>query len=87
LTEAGQWLRDDHPQGIRAGTDLEGAVGHADMSVVELLHTVRTGEPAFPRHFGRGFWEDLTEHPNPAENEASTGSPTSPAKPVSLSAR
>ncbi|GAA1015327.1 methyltransferase [Acrocarpospora pleiomorpha] len=63
LTDAGQWLRDDHPEGIRAWIDLEGAVGHADMSVVELLHTVRTGEPAFPRHFGRGFWEDLAEHP------------------------
>jgi 2,7-dihydroxy-5-methyl-1-naphthoate 7-O-methyltransferase len=64
LTDAGQWLRDDHPQGIRAWIDLEGAVGHADMSVVELLHTVRTGAPAFPRHFGRGFWEDLAEHPD-----------------------
>jgi 2,7-dihydroxy-5-methyl-1-naphthoate 7-O-methyltransferase len=66
LTEAGQWLRDDHPQGIRAWIDLEGAVGHADMCVVELLHTVRTGEPAFPRHFGRGFWEDLAAHPGRA---------------------
>jgi SAM-dependent methyltransferase len=66
LTEAGQWLRDDHPDGIRAWIDLEGAVGHADMAVVELLHTVRTGEPAFPRHFGRGFWADLAEHPDRA---------------------
>jgi SAM-dependent methyltransferase len=66
LTDAGQWLRDDHPQGIRAWIDLEGAVGHADMSVVELLHTVRTGEPAFPLRFGRGFWEDLAEHPDRA---------------------
>jgi 2,7-dihydroxy-5-methyl-1-naphthoate 7-O-methyltransferase len=66
LTDAGQWLRDDHPRGIRAWIDLEGAVGHADMCVVELLHTVRTGEPAFPRHFGRGFWEDLAEHPDRA---------------------
>ena len=66
LPDAGQWLRDDHPQGIRAWIDLEGAVGHADMSVVELLHTVRTGEPAFPRRYGRGFWEDLAEHPDRA---------------------
>jgi hypothetical protein len=66
LTDAGQWLRDDHPNGIRAWIDLEGAVGHADLSVVELLHTVRTGEPAFPRHFGRGFWADLAEHPDRA---------------------
>lgn len=66
LTDAGQWLRDDHPQGIRASIDLEGAIGYADMCVVELLHTVRTGEPAFPRHFGRGFWDDLAEHPDRA---------------------
>lgn len=66
LTDAGQWLRDDHPQGVRASIDLEGAIGHADMCMVELLHTVRTGEPAFPRHFGRGFWEDLAEHPGRA---------------------
>lgn len=66
LTDAGEWLRDDHPNGIRAWIDLEGAIGHADMSVVELLHTVRTGEPAFPRHFGHGFWADLAEHPDRA---------------------
>jgi SAM-dependent methyltransferase len=66
LTDAGQWLRDDHPQGVRASIDLEGAIGHADLCLVELLHTVRTGEPAFPRHFGRGFWEDLAEHPDRA---------------------
>jgi 2,7-dihydroxy-5-methyl-1-naphthoate 7-O-methyltransferase len=24
------------------------------------LHTVRTGEPAFPRQFGRAFWDDLS---------------------------
>jgi hypothetical protein len=66
LTDAGQWLRDDHPKGVRASIDLEGAIGHADMCIVELLHSVRSGEPAFPRHFGRGFWEDLAEHPDRA---------------------
>jgi 2,7-dihydroxy-5-methyl-1-naphthoate 7-O-methyltransferase len=63
LTDDGQWLRDDHPEGIRAAVDLDGALGHADLSVVQLLHTVRTGEPAFDRHYGRGYWEDLAENP------------------------
>ena len=63
LTDDGQWLRDDHPEGVRAAVDLDGALGHADLSVVELLHTVRTGEPAFDRHYGRGFWEDLAANP------------------------
>jgi SAM-dependent methyltransferase len=66
LTDAGQWLRDDHPDGVRATIDLDGAIGHADLCLVELLHTVRTAEPAFPRHFGHGFWEDLAEHPDRA---------------------
>ena len=74
LTDAGQWLRDDHPDGVRAWIDLEGAIGHADTSMVELLHTVRTGEPAFARRFGRGFWADLAEHPDRAASfDASMG--------------
>jgi 2,7-dihydroxy-5-methyl-1-naphthoate 7-O-methyltransferase len=74
LTDAGQWLRDDHPDGVRAWIDLEGAIGHADTCMVELLHTVRTGEPAFARRFGRGFWEDLAENPDRAASfDASMG--------------
>jgi hypothetical protein len=30
------------------------------------LHTVRTGEPAFPRQFGRAFWDDLEADPGRA---------------------
>lgn len=59
LTELGRQLRDDDPQGVRPWLDLEGAVGRADLCFVELLHTVRTGEPAFPVRFGASFWEDL----------------------------
>ena len=60
LTGLGAALRTDHPDGIRAKLDLEGAVGRADLCFVELLHTVRTGEPGFPVHFGRPFWDDVT---------------------------
>lgn len=63
LTELGDGLRSDHPNGMRAWFDLEGSIGRADLCLVELLHTVRTGEPAFPRHFGRPFWDDLTADP------------------------
>jgi hypothetical protein len=63
LTAQGQALRDDHPAGMRAVLDLEGAVGRADLCFVELLHTVRTGEPAFPAQFGRSFWDDLAADP------------------------
>ncbi|MGW4093080.1 methyltransferase [Nocardia sp. NPDC004750] len=63
LTSLGERLRDDHPEGVRRWIDLEGAVGRADLCFVQLLHTVRTGEPAFPRQFGRTFWEDLSADP------------------------
>jgi hypothetical protein len=66
LTETGEHLRDDHPDGVRAWLDLDGAIGHADKCFVELLHTVRTGEPAFGRLFGRPFWDDLAEDPRRA---------------------
>ena len=60
LTALGEHLRDDDPEGVRPWIDLEGAVGRAELCFVELLHTVRTGEPAFPRQFGRAFWDDLS---------------------------
>jgi hypothetical protein len=63
LTARGEALRDDHRAGLRAMLDLEGAVGRADLSFVSLLHTVRTGEPAFPAQFGRPFWDDLAVDP------------------------
>ncbi|UQU63339.1 methyltransferase [Couchioplanes caeruleus] len=63
LTELGEQLRDDHPDGMRAWLDLEGAIGRADLCFTQLLHTVRTGEAAYPRQFGRPYWEDLAADP------------------------
>lgn len=63
LTPRGNALRDDHPDGLRAMWDIEGAVGRAELSLVQLLHTVRTGQPAFPAQFGRSFWDDVSADP------------------------
>jgi O-methyltransferase len=63
LTAIGEALRDDHPSGVRARLDIEGALGRADLSFVELLHSVRTGEPAFPARYGRAFWDDVGSNP------------------------
>lgn len=60
LTAMGEQLRDDHPDGLRAWLDLTGAIGRADLCFTHLLHTVRTGEPAYPHRFGRPFWHDLS---------------------------
>lgn len=59
----GEALRDDHPSGLRRTLDAEGPIGRADLALVELLHTVRTGEPAFPFRYGRPFWDDLAADP------------------------
>lgn len=64
LTSLGEGLRDDHPDGVRAWIDLDGPIGRGDLCFVELLHTVRTGTPAFPRRFGAGFWDDLATDPD-----------------------
>lgn len=63
LTAKGDVLRDDHPRRLRAVLDLDSAVGRAELSFAQLLHSVRTGEPAFPAQFGRAFWEDLASDP------------------------
>ncbi|MFB7915485.1 methyltransferase [Streptomyces sp. NPDC056061] len=65
LTALGQPLRDDHPAGIRAWFDIEHG-GRGELSFVELLHSVRTGEAAFPVRYGRSYWEDLTADPDRA---------------------
>jgi predicted transcriptional regulator len=63
LTARGEELRDDHPTGTRALLDIEGAIGRADLSFVQLLHSLRTGEAAFPEQFGRDFWDDRSADP------------------------
>ncbi|NUS43943.1 MAG: methyltransferase [Mycobacteriaceae bacterium] len=61
LTELGEQLRGE--TGVRAWLDIDGAVGRADLCFVDMLHTVRTGEPAFPQRYGRDFWADLAADP------------------------
>jgi 2,7-dihydroxy-5-methyl-1-naphthoate 7-O-methyltransferase len=63
LTALGEQLRDDDPDGLRGWLDLDGAIGRADLCFTQLLHTVRTGEPAYPRQFGSPYWDDLSADP------------------------
>jgi hypothetical protein len=66
LTDLGAQLRADDPGGVHEWIDLGGAIGRADLCFVELLHTVRTGEPGFERRYGRSFWDDLSADPERA---------------------
>jgi hypothetical protein len=62
-TELGEQLRDDHPAGKRKWLDMAGGVGRGDLCFIDLAHTVRTGEPAYPVRYGRSFWADLDGDP------------------------
>jgi hypothetical protein len=70
LTPVGEELREHHPDGERRRLDLSEAVGRADLSIIHLLHCVRTGEPAHSVQFGREFWEDLAANTGLADSFA-----------------
>lgn len=64
LTPLGEQLRTDQ----RDWLDISGAVGRAELSFVHLLHTVRTGEAAYPQQYGRPFWDDVAASPELSES-------------------
>lgn len=43
--------------------DVERSVGRSELSLVHLIHAVRTGRPAYDVLFGRSFWDDLAARP------------------------
>lgn len=59
LTSMGELLKTDHPL-----TMVEAFRLHPDVDVlIELEHSIRTGEAVFERVFGMEYWEYLAEHP------------------------
>lgn len=62
-TVLGAQMREDAPQGLRPLLDINQAGGRAELAFVELLTSVTTGEPAYERRYGRGFWADLDTDP------------------------
>jgi hypothetical protein len=56
-------LHSDHPSGMRVGLDLAGFGGQMDLAFTGLLHTLRTGGPAWETVFGTPFWEYLAANP------------------------
>jgi len=43
--------------------DINRAGGRAEPAFVELLETVTTGAPAYPRRYGHDFWTDIDANP------------------------
>lgn len=63
LTRLGDGLRSDQLGGLRPMA-LFSAADHVRRSYAEILHSVRTGEPAFDRVFGMSFYEYLRVNPD-----------------------
>jgi 2,7-dihydroxy-5-methyl-1-naphthoate 7-O-methyltransferase len=42
---------------------LDSAAGRAELTFVELVHSIATGQAAYPRRYGQDFWADLAEYP------------------------
>lgn len=57
-------LDSQHPSGMQISLDLTGFGGQMDLAFVELMHTVRTGEPAWSTVFGETFWRHLANTPS-----------------------
>jgi SAM-dependent methyltransferase len=65
LTPLGATLRSDRPGTLRYAMMMHGAEGYRAWA--EVLHTLRTGQPAFDQVYGMPFFEYLDK--NPAANE------------------
>lgn len=62
-TDVGAQMSPDAPEGIKPLLDIACAGGRAELAFVELLGTITTGAAAYPRRYGRDFWDDLDAHP------------------------
>lgn len=59
VTPAGRLLGSDMDHlGVRPMLDVEHVIGRSELAVLDLLHTLRTGGPAFESR-GHGLWDDI----------------------------
>ncbi|MFI6094275.1 methyltransferase [Lentzea sp. NPDC051213] len=63
-TSFGALLGADAGNGLNNLLHHDTAAGRADLAFVDLIHSVRTGEPAYPLRYGQDFWTDLAEQPH-----------------------
>lgn len=60
LTATGHHLRTDHPASVRSFVMVSGVVSPV---FIEAMHSLRTGDPTFPKAFGEPFFDYLRSHP------------------------
>ncbi len=63
INDIADLLRSDHPSGMRTMFDLDEFGGRMDLVFTHLIHTVRTGQPAWEAVFGAPFWDYLAADP------------------------
>jgi hypothetical protein len=68
LTSVGELLRTDVPGSLRRTAIMHGE--EVARSFVAIMHTLRTGQPAFEDVHGRRFYDYLDEHPVVADTFA-----------------
>jgi hypothetical protein len=62
-TPLGAQMGEDALEGVKPLLDISCAGGRADLAFADLLETITTGAPAYPRRYGRDFWADLDAEP------------------------
>lgn len=67
-TDYGAALCTEADNGLTNLLHLDTAGGRAELAFVELLHSITTGNAAYPRRYGQDFWADLAEHPHLRES-------------------
>src|SRR3954468_7638314 len=60
-TDLGAQMGEDAPQDFKRLLDINSAGGRGELAFVELLETIKTGNSAYVRRYGRDFWEDLDD--------------------------
>lgn len=63
VNEPAALLASGHPSRMREMLDLDGFGGQMDLAFTGLLHTVRTGRPAWEKVFGAPYWSHLAATP------------------------
>ncbi|GAA5068868.1 hypothetical protein HNP84_009051 [Thermocatellispora tengchongensis] len=63
VAELGAPLLSDHPTSLRDHLSMTGMVGRGDAAMVNLVHTLRTGEPAHAVPLEKGYWESVNNDP------------------------
>ena len=58
-TDFGALLGANTDNGLNNLLHHDSAAGRADLAFIDLIHSVRTGEPAYPMRYGQDFWTDL----------------------------